>query len=296
MVRRSFLLRMEQMPIRVFCDCGQKLVAGDHMARKKIRCPTCNQIIRLPIPDDAITDPGFSRTDAGLNLGGALPVEILERFSVPDTEGDWRELQAATPPVEVAPAYSVRDMSPSPAEILRADIKSPEFRRFATRFVMAMAILVWIVTMHSKPYTTEVCTHYFSLAIFSAMLPFEIFRHFKRWRSLQVPFAIAFVVLAWSIWPRFDSYDTQWYSDTGTRFVDSYSRSGKHWYRHLTMKSSKGTYSLGYSSEGPMSGTPPRPHGHWLSTSWEPVLFEQSHHWFWYGEEITQGEWELRQK
>jgi hypothetical protein len=46
------------------------------------------------------------------------------------------------------------------------------------------------------------------------------------------------------------------------------------------------------SAEGPMSEGG-RVHGHWVQTTWEP--YSQTHVWYWYGEEVGEGGFHLRE-
>jgi hypothetical protein len=49
------------------------------------------------------------------------------------------------------------------------------------------------------------------------------------------------------------------------------------------------------STSGPMSRSSPRPtpHGHWQTVHVDADL-PSEHQWYWYGEEISEGEWHLR--
>ena len=109
--------------------------------------------------------------------------------------------------------------------------------------------------------------------------------------------AVVAVLSAWWLWPKFDCYDERWVSNNGTLYIDSHTRSGRHYYRSLhekTEKQSDGSYIYGDWIKGPMAGDPPKPHGHWTYT--ETKGYTTIHMWHWYGDTITQGEWELRNK
>jgi len=36
------------MPLKVTCACGKKLVAGDHLAGKRTKCPHCGAVLTIP--------------------------------------------------------------------------------------------------------------------------------------------------------------------------------------------------------------------------------------------------------
>jgi predicted Zn finger-like uncharacterized protein len=88
-------------------------------------------------------------------------------------------------------------------------------------------------------------------------------------------------------WGLFDNYEQSW-TRGKVEYRDSYRRKGpKLFYRKIYVPDD-------YAAEGAMSGEPTKPHGHWVTRFFKPA--ETVHQWYWYGTEINQGEWELRQR
>lgn len=164
------------------------------------------------------------------------------------------------------------------------------------RIVAGCGLVAWLWTLGSPP-SAWVVVHYLALAAGVVGITLEITGRTSQLKPFGVAIAACAVLGAWWLWPKFDCYNEQWVNDSGTTFTDSQTRSGRHYHRRMQEKNetlSDGTYILGNSMEGPMAGDPPKPHGHWTITLWRP--FTTSHLWYWYGDTITQGEWELRNK
>lgn len=90
-------------------------------------------------------------------------------------------------------------------------------------------------------------------------------------------------------WNETDSvFETIYYTDTRLRWQ------GDILYRELrTVRFSKDENALSLYAAGPMSASH-KQHGHWTSHTYDD--FPPTHTWYWYGEEITEGEWHLRNK
>lgn len=127
----------------------------------------------------------------------------------------------------------------------------------------------------------------------------------RTWTCLAGTMLIAFALFTWG---RIDTYKDEWASDTA-RFTETFHRwTGRHVYRqvdhYLTAEEcakDKWGFDPDSTSEGPMAGTG-RPHGMWKRTvglkHW--AEYTKSHlpitqtTFYWYGDEITEGEWHLR--
>jgi hypothetical protein len=96
-------------------------------------------------------------------------------------------------------------------------------------------------------------------------------------------------------WGYFDTYERTWHNDN-VRFRDTYSRWGGNLvYRDLEIFENDARQGLPVvSEEGPMAGTG-RPHGAWEVTIRKPDLRIKTQ-FYWYGEEIEEGEWYLRNR
>lgn len=96
-------------------------------------------------------------------------------------------------------------------------------------------------------------------------------------------------IAAWQVWSRVDVYEHQWRSGT-TEYIDRISRrTGDPVHRRVRINAD----GISTVQEGEMRGSPPKPHGHWAIVIIKPK-YEVLDRWYWYGDQITQGEWELR--
>lgn len=103
------------------------------------------------------------------------------------------------------------------------------------------------------------------------------------WRPVLIG---SVIILACVWWHR---YEVFWTSKSGTTYIDRYyGWSGTQYYRRCWGKSYK------WFSEGPIAGER-RQHGRWKSVDWEPE-FRATVTFYWYGEEVTEGEFHLRNR
>jgi hypothetical protein len=94
-------------------------------------------------------------------------------------------------------------------------------------------------------------------------------------------------VLACAVYSQFDRYTDIWHRD-GATFSDVTIR----WTGNVIYRTATTQHMV---IKAPMKGTPPKFHGHVIGTTFAPK-FETIHGWFWYGEEVTQGDFELRSR
>ena len=81
--------------------------------------------------------------------------------------------------------------------------------------------------------------------------------------------------------------------DSATIFSDTCRVFGRQLiHRDMTHFDEKG--HLDWEAGGPMSESG-KPHGHWTTTLWEPRL-NWTDQWYWYGEEVSEGQWHLRNR
>lgn len=93
-------------------------------------------------------------------------------------------------------------------------------------------------------------------------------------------------VAAMILWGYFDTYEHPRPLSEGGEVTDTI-----HRFTHAIVKRSYVSKD-GMVWWGPMKGEPPKQHGHWINY----FRGQSEDEWFWYGEKITQGEWELRNK
>lgn len=87
-------------------------------------------------------------------------------------------------------------------------------------------------------------------------------------------------------------YYSRWERD-GCEYVDQVSRdTGRPIHRRMTCGDFLKPDYL--AIEGPMAGET-KPHGHWTAVSGN-LSTPVTHQWYWYGAEISEGEWHLRNK
>lgn len=190
-------------------------------------------------------------------------------------------------------------------------------------------LFVWMVGIEQKP-GGWILTHYIALAATCCCLCEAIRRRWikRPFRRAWYLLPIAVVLFAYG---KYDSYTTQWTSvrpdypqkeyqlDGRTRLGSElwktagrteYSDTRKRWGGRLSWRSmwsyQKGENGVHYGrhAEGAMAGEKGKPHGYWhgfgpaiskVGDS-DVVNFREDRwdKWYWYGEEISEGEWELR--
>ncbi len=78
-----------------------------------------------------------------------------------------------------------------------------------------------------------------------------------------------------------------------SRIEGTYTRFGeKPLYKTVWMRNERGGWESTF--EGPTSSDSGKPHGRWHFLSHSPLYSEDT--WYWYGEEVTEGEWQLRNR
>jgi len=252
------------MPVQVQCGgCGGTFRVRESAAGKAGKCPKCGIVIKVPevlaLPDsESIND------ESGITVE---PTEIPA---------------AASLPANPAPVAADVDITPLPT--------IAEVRKFATRFwqspmpIVLMVIVFLYTTM--SPNGLRVLMNYSALLLAAIMLGQRVSQRFR-------PRLPAAVILPWVLpvaaiyaWTQFDYYEETWQGGS-TTYHDWQRRNGRVEYRRVSRD--------GWSAEGPMAGDPRKLHGHWRYVIWKPKL-QHDDNWFWYGEEISQGEWELRNR
>jgi hypothetical protein len=156
-------------------------------------------------------------------------------------------------------------------------------------FAAALTFVLFLWTMHSPP-SLSVLVNY--LALLAA--PWLLGVGYGMPRQKRWPAYAGFMagLVLWYLWAKVDYYDHRWTDKDGFTFIDStYRGEYRPFYRYM-WKSDDERNDL-FRTEGGFSPSFKR-HGPWdtFQTGAGPEL----HQWFWYGEEITEGEWHLRNR
>ncbi|GAB5404575.1 MAG: hypothetical protein Aurels2KO_28060 [Aureliella sp.] len=97
---------------------------------------------------------------------------------------------------------------------------------------------------------------------------------------------IVAIPLVWFILSLFAKYEQHWKSGD-TTYRDTY----RFWTAGISHRHVSGD---GWFANGPMTESG-KPHGQWETLYFEPELDSESR-FYWYGEEVTEGEFHLREK
>lgn len=138
------------------------------------------------------------------------------------------------------------------------------------------------------------CYPLIALAVTGATV-ISIRRHRLPWLK-WVGIALTVALLYW--WGAQDTYDERWWKGN-TRFTDTFTRWGdrpvrREVYFFDSDEDAKRQSLLADSARGPLAGTG-KPHGRWELTFWKPDYRHETK-FYWYGEQISEGEWHLRNK
>lgn len=96
------------------------------------------------------------------------------------------------------------------------------------------------------------------------------------------------VALATCLFAMTDVRVERWESEAGLIFIDTHSRfSRTPLYREILDRSSLSSF------EGPLAETG-KPHGKWVM--FNSSTLQTTYHFYWYGEDVSEGEWHLRNR
>lgn len=151
-----------------------------------------------------------------------------------------------------------------------------------------IGLVAWVATLRTQP-SPLVLVHYGGLVLaccgFIRLVSY-------RWQWLPTKACtIVLVVSVVSLWSRFDTYVDRWTSKNDLKYRDTVCR----WSHRVTYRSvfydHNGTI---WSLSGPIAGSGVK-HGEWSYYELSPTWYS-SKTWYWYGQEISEGEWHLRNK
>jgi hypothetical protein len=190
------------------------------------------------------------------------------------------------------------------------------FRDFWWGWMTVLATIGWVMflaTLFSPP-SRAVAVCYVGLLV-GVMAPFEGVRArnaTRSWAKWLRPAGIVCMIAAVVLFARYDHFQRTWctewnpeklrYEETaksplsikrGVVYHDTYTRFDSHiTFRDLTTYDADG--HLLRSSRGPMTASN-KPHGEWKVVMWQPDC-SIGREWYWYGEEVSEGEWHLRDR
>ena len=144
----------------------------------------------------------------------------------------------------------------------------------------------------SESQSTQLAAYPF-MAAFGVGVTWQIHRThgFRGTRQAGVVITAALMFL----FGHFDTYEYRW-SDGDFSFNDTYKTwGGQHVYRSIFDYSKDDASGVRWrSTSGGMAGTG-KPHGKWVTVYYNPE-FKITTQFYWYGEEISEGEWHLRNR
>ena len=160
--------------------------------------------------------------------------------------------------------------------------------------LIGAALVVWLYAnehrfLNEEGVTLMCLVRYCSFII---MLGMPVYLCCRRWAKYSKHITVGgsvvlSIIVVWYGWG--DTYPKYFNSETGYEYHDDYGRwSGKHVYRSITR------WDPYFTSSGPMAGDVPKPHGHWTTWQFDPLV--NLDEFYWYGDKISQGEWYLRNK
>lgn len=157
-----------------------------------------------------------------------------------------------------------------------------------------IGLLGWLYcAISTSPDLSLLC--YPSIALIGAGITARCLHAFN-WRGAKIAGIVATVAVIY-LWGRHDTYERTWTSDT-FEYTDTYRRWGhQHVYRRIEKyeedQMDKEFKGLGiWTARGPIAGTG-KLHGKWEYIVWKPKIHMETT-FYWYGEEISEGEWHLR--
>jgi hypothetical protein len=279
---------MDTFPID--CACGTRLMAAVKDIGRKAACPKCRAMITI----EHIEKPIAIR-----KIDESRPVE---------------------PPPVTKPAYEPQAFWPRTG---RRNFAWLLQRPISTKVVVTVGIVSliwWLGGMRQEP-GPWVFAHYISLGLACWCLC-ETIRRCCFNRTYRRALYLLPVAAALLTYGNFDGYEDMWIKvDQGwdkpaleikghvpldsdlmqferTEFRDYRWRwSGSIYWRDIAGYR-KTKFLPDWDTKGPMTATN-RPHGHWITQTGifgEPNEFKIINIWYWYGEEISEGEWHLRTK
>ena len=166
-------------------------------------------------------------------------------------------------------------------------------------WAIALGLFGWLVFATTSMSRPDHLLSYPCIAFVGAGITAHCLRQYTwLWTKLT---GILLTVAAVYLWGHYDAYDVEWVHDN-VRYTDTYKVWGEqHIYRDVDAFETpeaankwlifpRESFPI-LSARGPIAGTG-KFHERWSYTYWKPFRIETK--FFWYGEEISEGEWHLR--
>jgi hypothetical protein len=270
----------------------------------RFTCPGCQKRFRIPQGKAAPRlCPACNRVES--QISGATPPDLDDLLAAVEAE--------TQPPLPtmLRPAPPPLPMVFKPAELSSAD-KRASIAEAAEGYILATTVvpgprpygeiakvnakcgifigLLLLLALRQAP-SFLIVIPYFGILLIVASSVVLLSTRFPAVRS-KTGKLVAFFAAGLMIWilAGFDQYDESREKD-GVKAVTTFSRWGRTpLKRSITVKEGDGFYW----TSGPLSASG-KPHGEWKNLGIGVGAFK-SREWYWYGEEITEGEWHLRNK
>lgn len=199
----------------------------------------------------------------------------------------------APPPVALpVPSASRAQLPVAVTEKPTVDRPPLRLRETWPTWAIVLGLLGWLCSASSMSRSVPLLC-YPSIALIGAGITANSMRKYAwRWTKLT---GLLITIAAIYLWGRYDTYDESWSKDN-VRYTDTYTRWGhQHIYRDLdayeTPVTAEKWSDRVWSAHGPIAGTG-KFHGEWTYIDWRDFRTESK--FYWYGEEISEGEWHLR--
>ena len=162
-------------------------------------------------------------------------------------------------------------------------------------FIAAACAAGFMATLRSPP-GTKPLVNYLLLALFVSITVSTLMgRYLPLSKKLAAFAGTTAAIIAWVLYANWlDTYDQRWSQARGpseVSYVDSYHRGAELPYFRRIASDDDGER---FRASGGMAGEG-KPHGRWVEYSFGKGLsFEHRVVFYWYGEEIAEGKWHLR--
>lgn len=272
----------EAKPLRAVCPkCQSAFRVSIEHAGQQAKCGNCDQQFRVPEVPLASPPPPRSSPAVEVMISDTLSADTSPAASIEELHEDLAD-QVRVPtkrPVPRPPeAKAEEDIAPRSRWVI---LKSAKIMTVVTVTVFLVAGVAIVGDL--LPADILLLLFAIGMAVYTAGLRFPSRRRLSRWCTAVVG------ILVFTAFFRFDTYTNYWTSENGMSYADTKQRyTGKIVYRRIWKFTPSYT-----SADGPIiqTGVDLKVHGHW---SFLDRDFQREDRWYWYGEEITEGEWHLR--